>query len=115
MEPRASPGERRRYERVDFFCRLEVMLYPQGTAVEGHSLDLSLGGMRLITGNRLAVGQTIEVCFLLRERSSDVRERALGKVVRVEFDVGDQVAGVEFLDPLREQSHPRLIRGLLRR
>ena len=68
-----SSIEQRQYQRVQFFAK--VTLTPAGgKTIEGNSIDLSLGGIGVMSPKFIAVGQTVSVGF-------QTTDRAKGKIV----------------------------------
>lgn len=106
--------ERRRYGRVGFLCQVELSAFPDGPMLEGSSLDLSLGGVGVVTASALSVGQVVAVTFHLREDGLDVQEKVIGRVANLKADVDANRIGLEFLEPLRETAQPVLVRRLVR-
>ncbi|HZU36820.1 MAG TPA: PilZ domain-containing protein [Gemmataceae bacterium] len=106
--------ERRRYERVNFFCRVGLTTLPGAPVREGRSTDISLGGVGLTTGGQFAVGQPVTVTFYLRDpRQGEVQDQVPGRVVNLKADMDGNRLGVEFLEPLDERRHPLLVRKVL--
>jgi len=104
----------RRYERVSFLCKLEIQPLPAGPVLSARSLDLSLGGVGLLTKGVLPVGELISVSFFFKDsKQKDVVDSVMGKVVYVAADTEANRIGVEFVEPLREETHPQLSRKLM--
>lgn len=107
-------SELRRYERVGFLCRLELAVLPDGVTQLASSLDLSMGGVGVITQAAFSVGQMVAVTFFLKSPNEDeTKVRVIGRVVRLAADVDANVLGVQFLSPLTEAEFPRLVGKLL--
>ena len=106
--------ELRRYERVQFLGRLELSAGSDGPKLEARSIDLGLGGVGAVTKAVLEVGQPITVTFFLRDaRGGDVRDQVAGRVIHFRADFDVNTVGIEFLTPLSEAEHPRLVEKLM--
>lgn len=105
--------ERRRYERVGLFC--PVSLQNNGRAAEGSTLDISLGGVGIVTPAAYALGDMITITFHLKdERGRDAVCSVAGRVASMRADVQTNRVGIEFLEPLREAVQPLLVRKILK-
>jgi c-di-GMP-binding flagellar brake protein YcgR len=105
---------KRRYERVSCLCDVTVSVLPGGTAIAARCLDLSLGGVGLITQNTFQTGQVVALTFFLKDATKkEVRERVTGRVVHLRADVDANRIGVEFLEPLQGSQCPVLMYRLL--
>jgi c-di-GMP-binding flagellar brake protein YcgR len=103
--------DRRRYERVAFFCPLQVTLLPSGPTVPGSSFDISLGGVGLTANIAMERGQSVFVYFQIRGPSHELTEEGvLGRVAYVRSDEDGNRIGVEFLETIRASSSPALAR-----
>jgi c-di-GMP-binding flagellar brake protein YcgR len=99
----------RRYERVSFFCPVQVTVLPDGPTVPGHSFDISLGGVGITLNSVLEPGQNVCISFQLRGTSGEcVNENVVGRVTNLESDVDCNRVGIEFLGGIR-QSHQQLL------
>lgn len=106
--------EKRRYERVDFFCRVLLAIQPDGPTVEANTLDVSLGGVGVMTGSVFEKGQLVTISFFLKDRSQkDITDNVMGRVANVRADYDITRVGVEFLEPLRESEHPVLVKKVV--
>jgi c-di-GMP-binding flagellar brake protein YcgR len=106
---------KRRYERVSFLCQVTVAVLPSGTPIAARSVDLSAGGIGLITQGTFQPGQVVALMFSLQDATRrEVVERVTGRVVHLRADVDANRVGVEFLEPLQESQHPVLMSRLLR-
>jgi len=56
--------EQRRYERVPFLCEVIVAILPGRTTERARSLDISLGGVGLISPSAIEPGRLVELSFL---------------------------------------------------
>jgi c-di-GMP-binding flagellar brake protein YcgR len=107
--------ERRRYERVQFLCDASVTALPNGAAIAARTLDISLGGVGLLTRTVLEPGQAIAVSFSLRDSTQkEIKEQAFGRVVAFRADLEGNRVGVEFSEPLNESRNPELVRRLMK-
>jgi c-di-GMP-binding flagellar brake protein YcgR len=107
--------ERRRYERVSFFCRLTIAPISGGPAFEAQCVDISLGGAGIASRKLVAVGQLVAITFHIKTaRQQDVAEQMFGKVVRVVSDIDGHHLGVDFVEPLRSAQTPELCRKVER-
>ncbi len=105
--------DRRRYERVQFLCEVELTALSNGSPVQARSLDISLGGVGLITQTSFEPGQIIALAFHLKDtRGREVVEKVVGKVVHLRADADGNRVGVEFLEPLHDSTQPRLMAKL---
>jgi hypothetical protein len=103
----------RRYGRVGFLGRLELTA-PRGEPQLARSLDLSLGGVRAITKSTFSMGEVITVAFILKDEAHcEVRYEVHGRIVRLRADVDANTVGIQFLKPLNDVEHPRLVGKLM--
>jgi c-di-GMP-binding flagellar brake protein YcgR len=106
--------ELRQYERVGFLCQLEITAIPDGTPQEARSIDLSLGGVGVVTPATFSVGQLVTVTFFLGDSTSNaVQDPVVGRIAHFAADVDSNRLGIQFLQPLREADHRRLVRRLI--
>jgi hypothetical protein len=107
-------AELRKYERVGFLCRIELTVLPEGVPQAARSIDLSLGGVGVITQAAFSVGQMVAATFFLTgPDDGEAKVRVIGRVARLAADVDANVLGVQFLSPLTEAEFPRLVDKLL--
>ena len=105
---------RRRYERVPFFCKATLTVLPHGRPVVSRSIDISLGGAGIVTSGRIELGQQVALAFYLRNnRQQEAVEEVVGRIVHLRAEEDGNVVGVEFLQPLEESSTPLLTRKML--
>ena len=105
--------ERRRYERVDFFCPVHLTVEPDGPTIPCQSFDISLGGVGLSMQASLERGQTVRVCFHLRNGADKtIDETISGHVAYTKSDEGGVRIGIEFLSTIQESNQPALARKL---
>jgi c-di-GMP-binding flagellar brake protein YcgR len=106
--------ERRRYERVPFLCEVTVTTLPGGTPVRARSLDISLGGLGLISPIAIEAGHLVELSFLVKDAArKEVREHVAGRVVNLRADIDGNRIGIEFFEPLSQAKNPVLVGKLL--
>jgi hypothetical protein len=105
--------DRRRYERVAFFCPLRLSVLPDGRTVPGYSFDISIGGVGLMADITLERGEIVEICFLLKNhRNEDTTESLTGRVAYSCADEDGDRIGIEFLEPIRVSAHTLLARTI---
>src|SRR5690242_12567790 len=101
--------ELRRFERIPFFCEVSLTVLPDGPRADAHSVDISLGGVGLVTRAALAPGQTVALAFSVRDESGKlVVDRVLGRVAHLRADPDANRVGVEFLEILSSSTSPHL-------
>jgi c-di-GMP-binding flagellar brake protein YcgR len=106
--------ELRRYGRVEFLCRLDIAALPDGVPQDARALDLSLGGVGLVTAAVFPVGQLVTVTFFLGDSNSyEFRDPVVGRVAHFAADVDSNRLGIQFLTPLADADHERLVRRLV--
>jgi hypothetical protein len=104
---------RRRYERVAFFCPLRLSALHDGPAVPGYSFDISFGGVGLTANITLERGEIVHICFLLKHGLNE--ETAEGLTGRVAYSCADEDGnriGIEFLEPIQKSVQPVLTRTI---
>jgi c-di-GMP-binding flagellar brake protein YcgR len=105
----------RRFERIQFFCDVSLTVVPDGPTVEAHCVDISLGGVGLVTQAALAPGQTVALAFSLRDDSGKgIVNRVLGRVVHLRAEPDANRVGVEFLEILSPSTSPQLSNKVLK-
>jgi hypothetical protein len=103
------------YERVDFFCRLELTAIPSGTTHSARSINLSLQDAGIATKAVFHVGQLVLVTFFLKDqRQGETLQRVTGEVAEFTSESGGNTMRVKFLQPLNESQRP-LVDKLLSR
>jgi c-di-GMP-binding flagellar brake protein YcgR len=106
-------ANRRRYERVAFFCPLHVTSLQGGAAVPARSFDISMGGVGLTAPISLERGETVCVRFHLNRASGEaVDEDVWGRVAYSRADEDGNRVGIEFINTLREATQPALTRRI---
>jgi c-di-GMP-binding flagellar brake protein YcgR len=101
--------ERRRFERVQFFCEVQLTALPEGKVYTARSLDISLGGVGLVVQTGFKPGQKVAVSFLLGDKpGAEIGNRVLGRVANLRADADANLIGVEFNEPLSQAANPRL-------
>jgi hypothetical protein len=105
--------EQRRYERIDYFCPLQLTVLPNGPSVPGNSFDITVAGVGIVAGVLLNRGQTVRVRFHLHNGSSDtVDEEIMGRVAYCKSDEDGNRLGIEFLELIGETAQPVLAHKL---
>jgi hypothetical protein len=105
--------EQRRYERVAFYCPVDLTVLPNGPAVPGRSFDISIGGVGIITQIALERGQSVSVRFHMHNGASESKdEDILGRVAYSRADEDGDRIGIEFLATVQEAAQPMLARKL---
>jgi hypothetical protein len=103
----------RRYERVAFFCPLQLTVLPNGLTVPGTSFDISIGGVGIATELFLERGQPVRLRFHLENGShGPIDEDILGRVAYARADEDGNRLGIEFLEAVCESGQPALARRL---
>jgi c-di-GMP-binding flagellar brake protein YcgR len=105
--------ERRRYERVNFFCEVTLCVLG-GTPVVSRSVDISLGGVGIATQARVEPGQPVMLTFHLQNaQQQEIVEEILGTVVHLRAESDGNILGVEFLQPLDLSRNRELLRRVM--
>jgi c-di-GMP-binding flagellar brake protein YcgR len=106
--------ELRQYERVGFLCKLEITPIPGAKPQPARSLDLSLGGVGAMTQAVFPVGQIVTVTFFLRDSvGGEVQDPVVGRVAHFGADEDANRVGIQFLQPLSDTEHERLVNRLV--
>ena len=104
----------RQYERVSFMCKLELTALSGGPAQPARALDLSLGGVGAVSQAAFSVGEMVTVAFFLKDSTrGEIKDEVTGRVARLAADVDANTLGIQFLNPLNEDEHARLVHKLL--
>jgi c-di-GMP-binding flagellar brake protein YcgR len=107
--------DRRVYERVPFFCQVVVAARPGAYATEARTVDISLGGVGVFCAGTLFLrpGSSVSVTFRLADPHQGFCEEVImGKVANAAADSDGCRYGIEFLDPIKPSTHPRLARAV---
>lgn len=97
------------YERVAFYCRLQLTVLPHGQVVPGNSFDISIGGVGITSALLLERGQQVSIRFYLHNgRSEEVHADVLGQVAYCRSDEDSNQIGIAFLAPIQETTQPAL-------
>ena len=106
--------ELRQYERVGFLCQLEIAPISGGKPHPARSLDLSLGGVGIITQSVYSIGQVVTVTFFLSDAERGaIQDPVVGRIAHFAADIDANRAGIQFLQPLTETEHQRLVSRLV--
>jgi uncharacterized protein (TIGR02266 family) len=84
--------ERRAYPRVTFTAKVQVLNEAEARSFLAVACDISIGGMKIFTGNPAPAGQHVQVEFQLPGLQSLIRARGIVRHLMV-----GQGMGVEFL------------------
>jgi len=104
----------RRYERVGFLCKLELKAVPEGVPQPARSIDLSLGGVGVVTQAAFAVGDLVAVAFIFKTYDlKPIRDEVVGRTVNLVADTDANLIGIQFLHVLTESEHPELVAKLM--
>ena len=105
--------KQRRYERVAFYCGLQVTVLPNGATVPGRSFDISVGGVGSTADILLNRGQTVRVRFHLYNGSNTwTNEDPLARVAYLCADDDGNRIGIEFFETIQEATKPALAHAL---
>ncbi len=103
----------RRYERVPFFCKVGLSTPSAPGPVVTQSFDISLGGVGVATRAAFQTGDAVVVTFFLKDHAQqEVREQVAGRVANLRADEDGNRLGIEFLSPLRDDTHPHLMQRI---
>ena len=103
----------RRYERVAFYCRLQLTVLPNGPVMPGNSFDISIGGVGIATALFLERGQQVSIRFYIPNgRSKEVHADVLGQVAYCRSDEDSNQIGIAFLVPIQEATQPALAKKI---
>ena len=98
----------RRYERVPFFCDLEVVDPSTGISQPGRGIDLSRGGIGFWSAHFVPVGKHIRLVISLPNGGRLATARLAGVVVRARAENDGAIMGLSFDEPLAPLSQPML-------
>jgi c-di-GMP-binding flagellar brake protein YcgR len=91
----------RNFVRVPLMIDVEYLLPDSEEVHKGTAVDLSAGGMRLATKNKLSINQTVNLYFKITKRKKPYDIRLRARVVRTEL-IDQQInlyhSGLQFLD-----------------
>ena len=104
-----------RYQRVPFFREVGLTL-GQGTApIAARSFDISLGGVGVFTQSHLERGQPVKVAFFFTNgKQQRLVETVPGQVAYFRANEDGNQLGIEFSEPVREDTYPQLMRAVLK-
>jgi hypothetical protein len=105
---------RRRYERVAFNCPVLAWPLGGGPMHSSRSVEISLGGVRIVSTLSASPGELLRLEFHLKEDGGIVREEVAGRVVNVTVDGCLNALGIEFAEPLAEHRQPALVSRIRR-
>jgi c-di-GMP-binding flagellar brake protein YcgR len=104
--------ERRRYERVPFFADVALRTAENGRLLPARTIDLSLGGVGLVTTAAITPGVQVTVVFLTPGANGKRTTEIVGRVVSLNADTDANRVGIEFLEPLSVSQAPELVTRL---
>lgn len=91
----------RNFVRVPLIIDVEYLLHDSEEVHKGTAVDLSAGGMRLATGNKLPVNKNVNLYFKITKRKQPYDVRLRARVVRTEL-IDQQIklyhSGLQFLE-----------------
>jgi hypothetical protein len=103
----------RRYERVEFYCRVSMTGLPEQFTFTAQSMDISLQGLGVSALSGLEKGHLVKVTFYLKdERQREVTEHIMGRIAYLRADENGSCMGISFLEKITEATHPYLSRQL---
>lgn len=103
----------RHYERLPFYCRLQLTILPNGPVIAARSFDISAGGVGITSNVLLDPGQSVRVRFHLPNGSYKwIREDVVGNVAYSRADEDGNRIGIEFLETIQESRQPVLAQKL---
>jgi hypothetical protein len=98
------------YQRASFLCRVTLST-GEGPEIETNSVDVSLGGVGLISPRSVPTGRSVTLGFHLRNKAGEpVIDTVGGRVVHVRSDIDGHALGIEFHEPLHRSRNPDLAR-----
>jgi c-di-GMP-binding flagellar brake protein YcgR len=109
------PHGRRQFRRVPFRAQVTVNLSPHLASVEANVLDISLGGIRLLSSEPISKDMGIVLAFQFRNHLDAKSERISGHVIHVRMDDDAWEVGVQFDHALDPQSTPLLTQAVARK
>jgi hypothetical protein len=105
--------EQRRYQRVAFYCGLQLTVLPNGPTIPARSFDLSVGGVGITSDLLLNRGQAVRIRFHLRNGSKEwTDEDILGRIAYACADESGNRMGIEFLETIQKSTKPALAHAL---
>jgi c-di-GMP-binding flagellar brake protein YcgR len=104
--------ERRRYERVPFFTAVEIRDFKSGRALPARTLELSIGGVGLVTNGAFLPGDDVTIMFHVQNAGFKRATEVAGRVIGFSADSDANRVGVEFSEPLSMSRAPELVRRL---
>jgi c-di-GMP-binding flagellar brake protein YcgR len=106
--------ELRRYERVPFFAEVTLRTAGNARLLPARTIDLSLGGVGLVTKTALERGTPVTVVFSIPDAGGRRTTEIIGRVVSLNADSDANRVGIEFLEPLSASRAPALVNRLQR-
>jgi c-di-GMP-binding flagellar brake protein YcgR len=97
-------NDRRRYERVPFLTRAELLVMPDGPGFAADITDLSVGGLGLLSPRAVERGARLRVEVSLPDGSGS--ETIVAKLVHQRITVEGNFLGLEFMELLNKSYNP---------
>ncbi len=105
--------EKRRYERVAWFCPVKLRVLPDGPELPANTFDISIGGVGVTTNMMLERGKTVAVQFQLPNGTGGtINEDIMGRVAYSRADEDGDRIGIEFFETVRDSAQPALAKKL---
>jgi c-di-GMP-binding flagellar brake protein YcgR len=96
---------------MPFFTDVELSDSAGGPPIPARTLEISLGGVGLMSPKPLPEGSHIRLIFHLRNGSqTEVPETVHGMVRVLRSDIDGHRLGIEFSEPLRPDHNPKLLK-----
>lgn len=103
-----TPQDKRRFGRAPFLANVTVELLSGDSVIDARSVDVSLGGVGLISPTPIPAGEQVVLTFHLKTASGTTTERIPGRVANLRFDDDASIVGVEFSAVLDRNAAPVL-------
>jgi type IV pilus assembly protein PilC len=104
----------RRHERIPFLTRVDL-IDENGESTRAKTVDISLGGVGVMSPTPFTLGQRATLKFILRDGAQgEVVEQAVATVVVAKSEVDGTLLGFQFVDPLRRERTPHLVKRVER-
>lgn len=103
-DPGLAHAQRRKAGGARREASERVVVRAEGSDVDGWTLNLSRGGVRLVVEDPVQLGGVYDLVFAPGEENQRTRP---GRIVWVQDEPDGQVAGIEFLDLPSSQAPPR--------
>lgn len=106
--------EKRRYERVSWFCSVDLKVLPNGPVVSGTTFDVSIGGVGIAANRILERGKLVSVQFHMHDNRDHhpIEENVMGKVAYGRADEDGGRIGIEFMEVVSKTKNPELAKKI---